>query len=195
MSGINGIAQSNLLAGYLNSTSNSDLDAKNIFKKLSIDTGGGGKEINKEQLDSYIENIKTAKAQKVDNSGVSTEELNGLTKLQKDWDKISLGSDSITYSNISASGNKETLLAMDTADKPKVDIKKLKESETDINAYLVDSALKFSADDNGKSAKSLLNTLLTGTTDENDDSNADLIGKLVNIIEDYKKMSTIEEEA
>ena len=200
---INGISQSNRLADYLNSTSNDNLDSKKIFNKLSIDVGNDGKTITKDQLDSYIKNAEEAKSAykaketDTDESGISDTELSGLKTLQKNWDDISEGGDKITYFNVSASGFKSTLTGMDEEDTSKVDVKSLKEdyqqSIQDINSYLMESALGTSSNSSG--AKSLLNTLLTGTTDENDDDNANLISKLVNIIEDYKSTSTIETEA
>ncbi len=54
MSTINGISKDNLLGNYLNSTSNKKLNAKEIFKELSLDVGGDGKTIAKKDLDSYI---------------------------------------------------------------------------------------------------------------------------------------------
>lgn len=204
MSTINGISQTSRLADYLDSTSNSNLDSKEIFKKLSIDVGGDGKTITEDQLNNYIKKTEDAKAaysaQKTDEdtSGISDTELEGLKTLQKNWDKISNGGDKITYANISASGYKDTLTGMDEADTSSVDVESLQEdynqSLQDINDYLMSSALKTSTS-SSSGAKSLLNTLLTGTTDENDDSNADMIAKLVNLLEDFKSTSTIETEA
>lgn len=199
MTSISNVGSSSLLSNYLDSTSTKNLDEKTIFKKLSIDVGSDGKEITKDQLDSYIAKAKAGKSGKEDTSGISDEELKGLTTLQKDWNKIALGGDNISYANISAAGYKSTLTSMDKPDeKSSVDISALKkanaQSQQDINSYLVESALGTSTNQSS-SAKSLLQTLLTGNTDEKDDSNAELIGKLVNIIESYKSASTIEEEA
>lgn len=195
MTTINGISKNNLLGNYLNSTSNKNLNAKEIFKELSIDVGGDGKTITKKQLDSYIEKVTEAKASKTDTTTVSDEELNGLKTLQKNWDKAADGGDKITFSSVSAAGFKSTLTGMDSADK-KVDTSKFTvTSKQDIDNYLMNSALSFSVKDSETDAKSMLKRLLTGSTDENDDFNANTIAKLTNMIESYKTKSTIEEEA
>lgn len=195
MSTINGISKENLLGNYLNSTSNKKLNAKEIFKELSLDVGGDGKTIAKKDLDSYIEKVTEAKASKTDTTTVSDEELTGLKTLQKNWDKISYGGDEISFSNVSASGFKSTLVEMDSADK-KVDLSKYKvTSKQDIDDYLMNSALSFSVKDSETGAKSMLKRLLSGTTDENDDFNANTIARLTNMIEGYKTKSTIETEA
>ena len=63
----------------------------------------------------------------------------------------------------------------------------------DIDSYLIESALSSS---NGGSYKSnltsLLNTLLTGTTDEEDDTNANLISTLTNLIAEHETAPTVE---
>lgn len=197
MSNINAVGSSSLLAGYLNSTDNAKLDPKKIFQELSIDAGGDGKNLSKKQLDSYITKVKAAKAEKTDTSGINDNELKGLETIQKNWDKISKGSDSITYSNMSSAANKSILTSMDTADKTtKIDKSAdAKEFTKTINDYIVTSALNTNTN-SSNNAQSTLKTLLTGTTDENDDSNAELIAKLTNIIAESKKAkSTIETEA
>lgn len=192
MTSVSGIGSSSLLNSYLESTSNKDLDSKEIFKKLSIDVGNDGKEITKEQLDNYITKAEKAKSGKEDTSGISDEELSSLKDMQKNWDKIADGGDKITYSDMSS--YQSTLKSMDEADKaPEVDVSKFVDTTPDVNAYIVESTLGNSVN---SGAKSLLNTLLTGNTDTNDDSNADLIDKLTNLIASYKEStSTIETEA
>lgn len=199
MSNINSVGSSSLTASYLNATQNAKVDPKKVFQELSIDMGGDGKAITKKQLDSYIAKAKTAKAGKTDTSGISDNELKGLETMQKNWDKISKGSDSITYSNMSSAANKSILTSMDTADKVTTVDKSAdaKEFTKTLNDYIVTSALNTNTNtSSSNNAQSVLKTLLTGTTDENDDSNAELIAKLTNIIADSKKAkSTVETEA
>lgn len=201
MTNINSVGSSSLTASYLDSTPKAKVDPKKVFQELSIDMGGDGKAITKKQLDSYIAKAKAAKSGKEDTSGISDNELKGLETMQKNWDKISRGSNSITYSNMSSAANKSTLTSMDTADKTTTIDKSAdaKEFTKTINDYIVTSALNINPSTNTNSsnnAHSMLKTLLTGTTDENDDSNAELIAKLTNIIEDSKKAkSTVETEA
>lgn len=203
MSNINAVGSSSLTASYLNATQNAKVDPKKVFQELSIDMGGDGKAITKKQLDSYIAKAKTAKAgtnsTTGDTSGISDNELKGLETMQKNWDKISKGSDSITYSNMSSAANKSILTSMDTADKVTTVDKSAdaKEFTKTLNDYIVTSALNTNTNtSSSNNAQSVLKTLLTGTTDENDDSNAELIAKLTNIIADSKKAkSTVETEA
>lgn len=199
MSNINAVGSTSLTASYLDSTSNAKVDPKKVFQELSIDMGGDGKEITKKQLDSYITKAKAAKAGKEDTSGISDNELKGLETMQKNWDKISKGSDSITYSNMSSAANKSILTSMDTADKTTTIDKsaEAKEFTKTLNDYIVNSALNTNTNtSSSNNAQSILKTLLTGTTDENDDSNAELIAKLTNIIAESKKAkSTVETEA
>lgn len=195
MTSLSGISSSSLLSGYLDSTNNADLNTKDIFKKLSIDVGGDGKSITKDQLDSYIKNAEDTKNGTVK---ISDNELKALKTMQSKWDTISKGSDTITYANMTDS--KDILKSMDSPDdtSKKVDLSSLKSASSidDVDAYLMNAALSTSFDSgSGTSATSMLKSLLTGTTDENDDSNANLIAKLTNIIANSKKTSTIEKEA
>lgn len=199
MTNINSVGSSSLTASYLDSTQNAKVDPKKVFQELSIDMGGDGKAITKKQLDSYVAKAKVAKAGKEDTSGISDNELKGLETMQKNWDKISRGSSSITYSNMSSAANKSILTSMDTADKTTTVDKsaEAKDFTKTINDYLITSALNTNTNaGSSNNAQSMLKTLLTGTTDENDDANANMIAKLTNIIAESKKAkSTVETEA
>lgn len=178
---------------YFTSTSPEDADAKTIFTNLSIDVGGDGKTITKKQLDSYIDNIKDKKI------SVPEEELNALNKLKDNWDSIADGGDKINYFDISVKGYKNTLLSMAPDDSGKtIDMSEdAADFTTKINNFLIASALKGLPDESSKTNtySSMLKTLLTGTTDENDDANADLIGTLINLIAEAQSNSTINIEA
>ena len=183
------------LKRYLDSTSADKVDEKKIFEKLSIDMGGDGNSITKDHLDSYVKSIKDG------TTNVSKEESDALKELQKNWSDIvdDENSDSITFYDVNASGNTDILTSMvsEAKDDGSADLRK-DAADATIKAYstVVNAALNFSADGNkGSSAKSLLQTLLTGTTDENDDANADMIDKLTNIIAELQKTSTVETEA
>ncbi len=193
-SAVNNVNSASLLSGYLDSTSNADLNAKTIFKKLSIDMGSDGKTITKGQLDSYLNDIEKGK------TVVTDEVKEGLLSISENWDLISKGRDSISYANVS--GFSDVLKSMDEADKKSstIDIRELNDSiQKQVKNYIVDSAFKFNAygkNETVSGLSSMLNTLLTGMTDERDDENADLIDTLVNLIEKQKNVtSTIEREA
>ena len=179
---------------YLNSTPSGKADAKSIFSNLSLDVGGDGKTITKDQLNSYVKKAQDGKI------SIPKEELDALITLQKNWDKISTGGDKISYANVSASGNKSTLLSMvPTANSSKtVDMSEdAAASMTKINNMLISSALGTSTNNSSPkdSYSAMLKTLLSGTTDENDDSNANLIATLTNLIANSKSASTVETEA
>ncbi len=186
-------SSSSLLAGYLQSTSSADLDSKTIFKKLSIDMGGDGKTITKDQLNTYITNAES------DTSTVSDEELAALKTLQEKWDTISNGGDKITYANMS--NYKDILTSMDSADEEITlpdSFQTAAENKIDINSYLIESAFSFNAyedEDSTSNWTSLLKTLLTGTTDENDDENANMIATLINLIADAQSNTSVDVEA
>lgn len=194
-SGLSNVGSNSLLSGYLDSTSNADLNTKDIFKKLSIDVGGDGKSMTKDQLDSYVKNAEDKKNGTVK---ISDNELKALKTMQSKWDTIAKGGDSITYANMS--GSKDILKSMDSPDdiSKKVDLSSLKSASSidDVDAYLMNAALSTSININkGSDASSMLKSLLTGTSDKNDDANADLIATLTNIIANSKKTSTVETEA
>lgn len=179
------------LGRYVSSVSPDKADAKTIFTKLSIDLDGDGKTITKNQLDSYVDDAKNKKI------SIPDEEMSGLKELQDNWDTIADGGDSISYSGISKAGHKDALLSMVPDNSNTIDMSHdAADFKKKINSYLIESALNTSSDSLSKSDySSMLKTLLSGTTDENDDANADLIGKLTNIMASYQSNSTIEEEA
>lgn len=189
------VNKKSFLQKYIDSTPSSELDTKTMFKKLSIDVGSDGKTITKDQLNEYISKAENKEIK------VSDDELKGLKTLQSKWDTLALGGDNISYSNVA--NNKDILTSMaGTADdnESKVDYKQLaKDNKDKINTYLAESAFstanKINSKSSGSDFSSMLKTLLTGTTDENDDENADLIDNLVNLLEETKKQSTIEVEA
>lgn len=180
------------LKRYLDSTSSEKVDAKTVFNKLSIDVGGDGKTISKDDLDSYIKEANSGKVK------ISKEELSGLKELQSDWGEIAGKQSSITYNNVVAAGHKDTLTSMaPEAQNNTVDVSSMTASSmANINDYLTQSALSFSPNSSPKANySSMLNTLLTGTTDVNDEANADMIAKLTDLIARTQKISTIDKEA
>lgn len=180
------------LGRYMNSVSPDKADAKTIFSKLSIDAGGDGKSITKDQLNSYITKAQNGKV------SIPDEEMNALKTLQKNWDKVADGGDSITYSNVSANGYTSTLTSMapDNGSKTVDMSSDFNNSKTEIDNKLISSALGTSTNSSSSTDySSMLKTLLTGTTDENDDSNAESIAALTNFIANSKSTSTVETEA
>lgn len=177
---------------YFNSVPAQKANPKDIFRNLSLDVGGDGKSITKDQLDKYIDKAEDGKI------NIPDKELSALQKLQDDWKKVADGGDKITYANVSTSGFTDTLKSMipDKASKTKDVSSDFEDSKTKINNMLMSSALETSTKSSStNSYSSMLKTLLSGTTDENDDSNAELIATLTNLIADSKSTSTTEVEA
>ncbi len=178
------------LGRYVNSTSSNDISSRKIFEKISIDLGGDGKKITESQLNSYIKKAEEG------NISIPDEELTALKDLQENWSEISNNSDKISYSNIVASGKKDTLLSVIPEKEDEIDYKSIADDAT-IDAYskVVNAALNFSTKKDSSTLSSTLKQLLSGTTDENDDVNANSIATIINLMEEYKKASTIELEA
>ena len=191
MSGIQSISPS-LLKSYINYQSKKELTTQNMFQMLSIELGGDGETITKKQLDNYIKSAKDGQIK------ISKAELSALTTFQEKWDTISGGKDSIKFGDM---GNYTTLLVTivtngisSAADSGSSEASMSTTEE--IYAYLMDSALKSSAGDNTTAgATSLLQTLLSGTTNTKDDANSELIATLVNFIADSKSSSTVSAQA
>lgn len=191
----NANTKKSFLQKYVDSTPSKELDTKTMFKKLSIDVGSDGKTITKDKLDAYVTKAENKEIK------ISDDELKGLKTMQEKWDTLALGGDKITNSNMS--NNKDILKSMagKTKETPDFNLKEEKQASKDkINNYLAESAFNTSFNiQNGSSdksnLKSMLKTLLSGTTDEQDDANAELISSLTNLIESSKKNSTVELEA
>lgn len=180
------------LKRYLDSTSSDKLDAKTVFNKLSIDMGGDGKTIEKDDLDDYIDEAKSGKV------SISNDELNSLTKMQKNWDDIAgKGNDSITYADMFGNTDILTSVAGTTTTTSTTSAINVTESNTDkIYSYLIDSALSAgNTSSTHLDLNSMLKGILTGSTDENDDANSELIATLTNLIANSKTNSTIDTKA
>ena len=165
------------LGRYLNSTSSDDVSAKKIFEKLSIDLGGGGKTITKDQLGDYIEQAED------EEGSIPDEELDVLNELYDNWDKAADGEDEITYSRLVSTGYKENLLSVvpeedDSASESLQD----DFNESTIAAYskVLNSALGglSTGDDDEDSQFSLIKTLLS-LEENDDDSSKDLLKTLL----------------
>jgi len=185
------------LKNYLDETPSDMVRADKIFNNMSIDLGGDGTPITKDQLDSYIKNAKAGTTK------ISDEQLTALTDLQSNWADISLDGKKISYSDVSIAGYDTSLLSVAPASADNTSLKNIIDlgNEATISAYsgIVKSALGLTSDNNSSAylsnLKTLLNTLLGGTTDENDDANANSIDTITNVLAAYNKTSTVEIEA
>lgn len=186
----------NISAGFLQSyvtfQSKKDMTLEEMFKRLSLEMGGDGKSITKEQLDDYIGKAESG------HLSVSKEKLNALKTIQKNWDTISKGEDSITFDNLKgfpsilAATMAGGFEATEISDSPSA-------LASAIQDYLV-NALGLESIENITKAdlNSYLNACLLDETFVVDDvelvgdANSEIIGTLTNMIASFDSVSTVD---
>lgn len=189
----------NISAGFLQSyvtfQSKKDMTPEEMFKRLSVEMGGDGKSITKEQLDDYIGKAESGAL------SVGKEKLNALKTIQKNWDTISGGGDSITYDNLKdfpsilAATMTGGFTAEEISDSPSA-------LASAIQDYLVNSlGLSSSEEITKDNLSSYLNSLLldesasnknSGESAESSDNNSEIIATLTNMIASFDSASTVE---
>lgn len=189
------------LETYMICQDKKNLDPEKIFKRLSFEMGGDGKSITKEQLDNYISDAESGDIK------VDKQKLDALKMIQKDWDIISQGKDSITYSDMekykvllfqTMSGG-FNVTEIDDSNSSSHSAKSVEEATSSINDaifdYLTDYLNKSSKSDITESdLNSYLNDLITNDSNGSD-SNSELISAVTNLISSYASVSTVETEA
>ena len=183
----------NVSAGFIQLCENflgqKQIDSEGIFKRLSLEMGGDGESITKDQLNNYINKAESGNI-KVDKS-----KLQALKKIQENWNSISNGDDSITYDEMS--NHVGLLLATVSSDVIEI-VQNTEEKTSKVDAiydYLTDYLGLSSKDDVKESdLTSYLNDIIAGASDE-DDSDSELIGTLINLIDAPASKSTVEVEA
>lgn len=171
----------NISAGFIETFENikgkKKLTTEEMFKRLSLEMGGDGKTITKKQLDDYINNASSGKIK------VGEPKLTALKMMQKNWDKISGGKDSITADNLK---DYTTLLGMAMVDpsEPDDDSDTIDKEDKDKNSVIDKATLEELTNE--------LKKALSDTT--KDEFNTDLIANLTNKIADNKPSSTIQVE-
>lgn len=174
------------------------LNMEDVFKQLSFEMGGDGSSITKDQLNNYISKADSGDIQ-VDHS-----KLSALKIIQKNWDTISKGDNSISYDDMKDYSS--LLAATLNGDFTKTEIDDSKSSMKDaIFDYLVDDLGLSSKDEVKKSDLSnYLNKIIANTSNINstetnsvDSNEADneLIGALTNLIATFSTNSTVEAQA
>jgi len=173
------------LQSYITYQGKEKLDPEEVFKSLSLEMGGDGKSITMDQLNSYIDKAESGSID------VDETKLKALKQIQKNWDNISKGKDSITYGDMEA--YKSLLLATVAGTFTKTEINDSTSSIKDaIYDYLTDAlGLSSSKDITETDLTSYLNELLTNTEDN---SNSELIATLTNMIASFSPLSTVETE-
>ena len=167
--------------------SDSKMTTEGMFKSLSIIMGGDGETIKKEQLDRYIADAESGKVP-IDEEGIQA-----LKTMQQNWYRITDGKDTINVADANAftallamafAGGFTSTMASDASTKKVEEISEIADASTQIDKDATVTDLN-----------SMLKELLGGTTDENDDSNANLIATLTNMIAASSSTSTISVEA
>ena len=154
---------SSILSYLQSSTSastSSTSSSNDLFAKLSSAVGGDGKTITKKEVETSISKLESEPSGSAD-----TKELSFLKQLDKNWDKISGGSDSITSSQL-ASGL-STMKASSHHHHHKSDSSTSPDSSTSLFSALADSTGASSSgitkDDLTSYLKTLVESLSSGT--------------------------------
>lgn len=161
-----------------------EVNLKEMFFNLSMKLGGDGETIKKKDLDAYIQ-----KADKGEIKNVSKTQLTALKMIQQQWDNISTDEDK---EFITAGDMKDYFFLLIMATTEVFDVP---ESSDNAKSILETMLQESENDDEDTKLSDLLNKILTGTTDENDDTNADLIDMITNLIATKSTTPTIEAEA
>lgn len=162
------------------------MSMEEMFKSLSLEMGGDGKTITKNQLSSYIRKAENGTVK------INATRLKALKNMLKNWDNISTDGKNITFGDL----KNLPMLLFNAAVGDFDDSKKTKDDEEsdkfDIKEYLK-TALNLSEDD--EITKSDLEAHLKSLLSETSDENSDLIDNMVNTLASYESASTISEEA
>lgn len=168
-----------LIKNYVNFQSKTQVTSEEMFKKLSIEMGGDGSSITKDQLNSYIEKADSG------SFAVSKDKLDALKNIQKNWDKIAGEKDSIEagdltdYSILLLKSTSETTIES-TNEKyglPKADFFK----------YLMELLGNSEQGITKNDLTAYLKSLIAGNSDEND--NGDEIAMMTNLIADFNQIT------
>ena len=160
------------LQNYVNFHGKRQVTLDEMFKRLSLEMGGDGSSITKKQLDSYIDKADSGSIK------VSKGKLSALKQIQKNWDTISKGEDSITFANMK---DFATLLAMTASDSFEIVDSTPSNNPNDVYATLLES-MGISGLDKASNAdlSNHLNTLLSSSS--NDEAIGDAIDSIINIL-------------
>lgn len=181
----------NLLQSYVTyqSKDGMGITSKEMFQMLSIQIGGDSESIDKDDLDNYIEDAEDGIVD------INEKELNGLKTLQKNWDEISSGDDSITFSDMQNYSG--LLVSIVTSGFASEDETEEPSSQNDLNSYIIAETLGLSSAEEASQSDltTFLDVLLSGNTDENDDENGDMIDTITNLLAVFGDNSTVSVQA
>lgn len=183
----------NISAGFLQICENylgkKKLSSEDIFKRLSYEMGGDGKTITKKQLDDYISKAEKGSIE------VDSNRLNALKKIRQNWDNISKGKDSINYEDMK--GHEALLFATVVGTFTKKVIDDEQQSKIVNEVYDILKKHYQVSDDNEIKKEDLvkyLNNIISKSTEEEDDTNSEIVGTLVNIISSFDQKKSVDVE-
>lgn len=188
MTGISGLS-SGLMRSYINFQSKEKISSRELFQMLSLELGGDSEKITKKQLDSYLEEAEDGLLE------VSTGELSSLKTLQRNWDTISSGKDSITFSDMENYSGLLISMVIGSGQENSEQEKdySMYDYQENVDNYIIAHTLGIPdlADASESDLSSYLKELLSGSDSSDDDSNANLIDTLTNMIAMFSSKSTL----
>ncbi len=188
MTGISGLS-SGLMRSYINFQSKEKISSRELFQMLSLELGGDSEKITKKQLDSYLEEAEDGLLE------VSTSELSSLKTLQRNWDTISSGKDSITFSDMENYSGLLISMVIGSGQENSEQEKdySMYDYQENVDNYIIAHTLGIPdlADASESDLSSYLKELLSGSDSSDDDSNANLIDTLTNMIAMFSSKSTL----
>jgi len=160
-----------------------------MFKSLSLEMGGDGKTITKNELNSYIQKAENGTIE------INATKLKALKKMQENWDNISKDGENITFADLKdmpmllfnaavgdlndSDKNKKSNDAEDTGEADKFNLQN----------YLK-TALNIS--DNQEITKSDLESHLKSVLSDSSNDASGIVDTLTNVIASYSSTTTIE---
>ncbi len=177
---------SNFLQAYVNLQSKEKLTPEEMFRRLSLEMGGDGEKITKDQLDKYIKKIEAGKVK------ASKEKIYALTYMQKNWDEISGGKDAITLADMEKYSTILALAMTSTFETEEIEIKD-EDKKTPYEMLLENMEISDFAEATAVELNKYLKTLIAADSD--DDTIADAIDAIINIIAEKENPSIISEQA
>jgi hypothetical protein len=167
---VNGINSQSTSISQLQQTNRKPPSAEDMFKKLTEELGGDGTTINKEDLDSYIEELES--------SGSDDKKLGFLKQLSANFDKISGGDDSITVDELKS--------GMDYLKPPEMAKGGAQGTPPDPSKMFEDLSTKVGASSSGITEEDLQTYLEKLQANSGDSKEIEMISKL---IEDFDTLS------
>lgn len=165
------------------------LSSEDIFKRLSLEMGGDGKTITKKQLDDYIDKAEKGSIE------IDSNRLNALKKIQQNWDNIAKGKDSINYDDMK--GNEALLFATVVGTFTKTEINDEQQSKIIDEVYNLLKNHYKGSDKTGLKKEDLvkyLKNIISKSSGEDDDTNSEIVGTLVNMISSFDQKKSVDIE-